>query len=66
LNSPKTPKSRSLVRERNVKIYSIIAFNTVVGRGMCIVYLKPIQSEQQMIKLSRLSTVKNLTRLALV
>jgi hypothetical protein len=33
---------------------------------MCIVYLKPIQSEQQMIKLSRLSTVKNLTRLALV
>ena len=32
---------------------------------MCIVRLKPIQSERQMIKLSRLSTVKNLTRLAL-
>jgi len=33
--------------------------------GVCIIHLKPIQSERQMIKLSRLSTVKNLTRLAL-
>jgi hypothetical protein len=32
----------SVMRERNVKIYLIVTFNTVVGEGVCIVLLSAL------------------------